>query len=82
MTQTQTDGEIYYTIKNGVRLTGMPAFGEPGDNDLDSWTLVCFVRHLPRLTSDEAAEMKKLNPKTPEELEEESQEADFLGKHQ
>ena len=80
-TQDQTDGEIYYTIKNGVRLTGMPAFGEPGDNDSDSWKLVCFVRHLPELTSAEAAEMKMLNAKTPEELEEESQEADFLGKH-
>lgn len=77
-TQQQADGELYYTIKYGVRLTGMPAFGEPVDNDLDTWKLVCFVRHLPVLTPDEAREMKRLNPKTPEDLEEERQEADFL----
>ena len=34
-TQQQSDGELYYTIKNGVRLSGMPAFGEPGDDDID-----------------------------------------------
>lgn len=77
-TQDQSEGELYYTIKNGIRLSGMPAFGEPGDNDADSWKLVCLVRHLPRLTSEEVDEMKKLNPKTPDDLEEERQEQDFL----
>ena len=77
-TQNQSDGELYYTIKNGVRLSGMPAFGAPGDKDADSWKLVCFVRHLPQLTSAEVDEMKKLNPKTPDDLEEERQEAEFL----
>src|ERR1700674_419541 len=27
-TQDKSDGELYYTIENGVRLSGMPAFGE------------------------------------------------------
>src|SRR6185295_5364519 len=27
-TQSMTDGELYYIIQNGVRLTGMPAWGE------------------------------------------------------
>jgi hypothetical protein len=26
-TQSLTDGEIFYIIENGVRFTGMPAFG-------------------------------------------------------
>jgi len=56
----------------------MPAFGEPGDNDADSWKLVCFIRHLPRLTPEEIDAMKQLNPKTPEDLEEEKQEQQFL----
>jgi hypothetical protein len=77
-TQTQSDGEIYYTIKSGVRLSGMPAFGEPGDNDSDSWKLICFVRHLPQVTSEEVDAMKKLNPQTPEDLEEERREEEFL----
>ena len=45
------DGELYYTIKNGVRLSGMPAFGDPGDDDVDGWKLVTFIRHLPHLTT-------------------------------
>jgi len=77
-TQRQSDGKLYYTIKNGVRLSGMPAFGDPGDHDTDTWKLVCFVRQLPRLSFKEEQQMKKMNPKTPEELEEERQEEEFL----
>jgi cytochrome c553 len=77
-TQAQSDGELYYTISNGVRLSGMPAFGQAGEKDNDSWKLVCFIRHLPQLPPAEMDEMKKLNPKTPADLEEERQEADFL----
>jgi mono/diheme cytochrome c family protein len=77
-TQRQPDGKVYYTIKNGVRLSGMPAFGEPGDQDTDTWKLVCFVRRLPRLSFEEEQQMKKINPKTPEDLEEERQEEQFL----
>jgi mono/diheme cytochrome c family protein len=77
-TQHASDGELYYTIKNGVRLSGMPAFGEPGDEDADSWKLVCFIRRLPALTAQEERDMKKLNPKTPDDLEEERQEEQFL----
>ena len=77
-TQKQSDGELYYVIKNGVRLTGMPAFGEPGDNDTGSWQLVCFIRHLPGMTSEEEIAMRALNPKTAQDLEEERQEQEFL----
>ncbi len=77
-TQDQSDGELYYTIDNGVRLTGMPAFGEAGDNDTASWKLVCFIRRLPKLTSEELDVLKSQNPKTPEDLEEERQEREFL----
>jgi len=77
-TQELSDGELYYTIKNGVRLSGMPAFGEPGDDDIDSWKLVAFIRHLPKLTEQEELQMEQLNPKTPEELQEEREEQQFL----
>jgi len=77
-TQELSDGELYYTIKNGVRLSGMPAFGDPGDDDVDSWKLVAFVRHLPKLTDAEETEMQYLNPKSPDEIREEKEEEDFL----
>ena len=84
-TQNKSDGELYYTIENGVRLSGMPAFGPPegsvknGDtNDAETWKLVLFIRHLPQITSEELDEMKKLNPKTEADRAEEQQEEEFL----
>ena len=59
-TQSMSDGELYYTIQNGVRLRGMPAFGDPGDSDIDTWTLVTFIRHLKQLTPAEELEMEGL----------------------
>ena len=77
-TQRMTDGELFYIIKNGVRLTAMPAWGGSDHDDEDSWKLVHFIRHLPQLTSQELEEMKKLNPKSPDELKEEQEEEEFL----
>ena len=79
-TQNLSDGEIYWMIHNGVRFTGMPAFGEdkPGIPDEYSWKLVHFIRHLPKITEEEVQAMKKLNPKSPAELEEEEQFRKFL----
>ncbi|MGB7219187.1 MAG: c-type cytochrome [Vicinamibacterales bacterium] len=77
-TQRLTDGELYWIIANGVRLTGMPAWGEGGPNDEVTWTLVHFVRHLSELTTEQLREMKALNPKTPEEIKEEQDDQDFL----
>ena len=66
--QGLTDGEIFSIINNGVRLTGMPAFGDdPDHGEEDTWKLVLFIRHIPRLTKEELTEMEKLNPKPPAE---------------
>jgi mono/diheme cytochrome c family protein len=76
-TQNLTDGEIYSIIHNGIRLTGMPAWGD-STGDEDSWKLVLFIRHLPTMTSEEMKEMGRLNPKSDAEREEEKQEEEFL----
>jgi mono/diheme cytochrome c family protein len=69
-TQSMTDGEICYIIHNGIRFTGMPAFGSgPPDQDVDSWKLVHFIRHLPAITPSELQQMERLNPKSPGEQE-------------
>jgi mono/diheme cytochrome c family protein len=77
-TQGRTDGELFSIIENGVRMSGMPGFGGNPANEADSWKLVLFIRHLPQLTPAELAMMESLNPKGPEELGEEKQEAEFL----
>jgi mono/diheme cytochrome c family protein len=61
-TQNKSDGELYYTIDNGVRLSGMPAFSEAHTAE-QTWRLVLFIRHLPRITAEELNQMKSLNPK-------------------
>jgi len=78
-TQSMSDGELFWIIHNGIRFTAMPAWGhsEP-EQDLDSWKLVHFIRHLPRLTRDELDEMEALNPKTSKEREEEAAFDKFL----
>lgn len=79
-TQKLTDGQIYYIIENGIRFTGMPAFGEnAGDEgDQESWDLVHFIRHLPQMTTDEIAQMKNMDPKSPSELAKEQEIRKFL----
>ena len=64
-TQSQSDGALFATIENGVRLSGMPGFGNgTAESARGSWALVHFIRHLPKLTEEELAEMERLNPKT------------------
>jgi mono/diheme cytochrome c family protein len=80
-TQKLSDGELFWIIENGVRLTAMPAFGGAASdhNDAnDSWKLVRFIRHLPSLAVDERLEMEKYNPKGPDDRKEEQEENDFL----
>ncbi len=61
-TQTKSDGELFYAIRNGIRMSGMPAW--PEDSRREIWELVNFIRNLPRQTPQQRQEMKRYNPKT------------------
>ena len=76
--QQLTDGELYGIIQNGIRLSGMPAWGDAHENDEESWALVAFIRHLPQVSADELREMESLNPKGPGDRAEEQDEESFL----
>ena len=77
-TQKLTDGELFYIIENGIRLSGMPAWGGTEHGQEDSWKLVHFIRHLPDLSPAEIEQMEKMNPKGPEDKEHEKEEEQFL----
>jgi mono/diheme cytochrome c family protein len=78
-TQQMTDGELFFVIQNGIRMTGMPGWGGGSQHDAqDSWKLVHFIRHLPLVSSEEEREMQSLNPKSPDDLKEEQEEKEFL----
>jgi len=49
-TQGLSDGELYYIISNGVRFTGMPAWGSEHSPE-ETWQLVSFIRRLPHPTT-------------------------------
>ena len=78
-TQSMSDGEMFWVIHNGIRFTAMAAWGE-GDpaQDMGSWKLVHFIRHLPQITPEELDQMKALNPKTKKDLEEKTASDQFL----
>ena len=78
-TQQLSDGELFSIIENGVRLTGMPGFGSgTAESAYGSWTLVHFIRHLPKVTPEELQQMKAMNPISPGELKEQREEDEFL----
>ena len=78
-TQNLSDGELFYIIENGVRLTGMPAWSTgTKEGETSSWHLVHFIRHLPKLTDEELALMEDLNPRTPAEVRQREEEKKFL----
>jgi hypothetical protein len=78
-TQDLTDGELFYIIENGVKLTGMPAWGNgSAEGETSSWHLVHFIRHLPKLSEAELAEMDTLNPRSPDAWRTMEEERRFL----
>ena len=79
VSQALTDGELFYYIEEGIRFTGMPAWGTGTQAGEDAtWRLVHFIRHLPQITEEEIALMEAINPKSPEEIRQEIEAEQFL----
>lgn len=78
-TQQLSDGEIFYFIENGIRMTGMPGWstGTP-EGEKASWELVHFIRRLASLTPEDLAIMERLNPASRDQFEEEQKIERFL----
>lgn len=50
--QDQTAAEQFWTIKHGVKLSAMPAWGKTHDDQL-IWDMVAIVRALPKMTPEQ-----------------------------
>ena len=55
--QARSDGELFWIVSEGIRMTGMPAFG-PTHKENEIWQIVAFLRHLPGITDEEKAQLK------------------------
>jgi mono/diheme cytochrome c family protein len=50
--QDMSDAQLYWIVKHGLKMTGMPSFGVTY-SDEDIWAIVAFVRRLPTLSPQE-----------------------------
>lgn len=39
--------ELFWVVKNGIKMTGMPSFGAAGVPDPEIWSIVAFLKKLP-----------------------------------
>jgi cytochrome c553 len=46
----RTASQLFWVIKNGINMTGMPSFGLAGAKDDDIWQIVAFLKKLPVVT--------------------------------
>lgn len=49
-----SDGQIYFIVSHGIRMSAMPGFGTQHSAD-DLWKIILWVRHFPNLTPQERA---------------------------
>jgi len=47
--------ELFWIIKHGIKMTGMPAWGDHSDNEL--WATVAFIEKLPGMSDQEYAKL-------------------------
>lgn len=78
-TQSLSDGELFSIIEHGIRLTGMPGWGNgTQESERDSWGLVHVIRRLPALSPADIERMQSMNPKTRAEWQQEEEARRFL----
>jgi mono/diheme cytochrome c family protein len=45
--------ELFWVIKNGINMSGMPSFGPLGVSDDEIWTIVGFLKKLPTVSDED-----------------------------
>ena len=53
--QFYTPGELFWIVKNGLKMTGMPSWKDHSDEEL--WSTVAFIRKLPTMTEEDYAKL-------------------------
>jgi mono/diheme cytochrome c family protein len=42
--------ELFWVVKNGIKMTGMPSFGAIGVSDQEIWSITAFLKKLPTVS--------------------------------
>ncbi|MFZ2506956.1 MAG: cytochrome c [Steroidobacteraceae bacterium] len=53
---TEDPAEAFWSIKHGIKMSGMPAWGKSMD-DASIWGMVAFIRKLPDMSADQYREL-------------------------
>jgi mono/diheme cytochrome c family protein len=56
--QDLSDAELFWLVKNGLKMTGMPSFGNTHTEE-QLWGIVAFLRRLPNLAPEDYGAMVK-----------------------
>ena len=54
--------ELFWVVANGIKMTGMPAFGLAGVSDPELWAIIAFLKKLPSVSPDEFKAWVDANP--------------------
>jgi len=74
-------GEVFWIIKNGIKMTAMPAWG-PTHSDKKIWAMVAFVRKLPTMSPEEYKAMQKQYAESGHKHEHEDEHHDEAKPHE
>ena len=50
-----SDAELFWIVKHGIRMTGMPAWGDHSDDEL--WVTVAFLQELVEMSPQDYAKL-------------------------
>jgi len=48
-----TPQQIFWVVKNGINMTGMPSFARVGAEDKEIWSIAAFVKKLPSVSESD-----------------------------
>ena len=51
VTRRYTPGELFWILKNGIKMSGMPSWADHGDDEL--WNTVAFMERLPEMSEQD-----------------------------
>ena len=63
--QHWSDADMFWIIQNGVRMTGMPSW-KVSISEADTWKVVHYIRYLPQMDAESAAQENKPTTTKPE----------------
>jgi mono/diheme cytochrome c family protein len=42
--------QLFWVVKHGIKMTGMPSFGAIGADDKEVWSIVAFIKKIPNVS--------------------------------